>query len=106
MAINRTIIRFSCYLANVNAITEEKDGLKTPLLLASELGHSSMIEMFVESGADLFKCDSNGHSALQLAQIMGRQSTSTSLMTTIGISKSPIFTFFGNYNYCNEDLIS
>ncbi|KAI6219497.1 Protein kinase domain containing protein [Aphelenchoides fujianensis] len=56
-------------LVDVDAVAGIADALKTPLLLAADGGHLSACRRLVEAGADLFYCDANGYSALQLAQI-------------------------------------
>ncbi|KAI6202441.1 Protein kinase domain containing protein [Aphelenchoides besseyi] len=54
---------------DVDAVAGITDSLKTSLLLAADLGHLTACRRLVEAGADLFYCDANGYSALQLAQI-------------------------------------
>jgi ankyrin repeat protein len=61
-----------------------KNCLKTPLLLASENGNTPTLEVLVKYGADLFYFDKNGHSALQLSQMSGNDSSSIALMSIIG----------------------
>uniref|UniRef100_A0A914H1N2 Non-specific serine/threonine protein kinase n=1 Tax=Globodera rostochiensis TaxID=31243 RepID=A0A914H1N2_GLORO len=69
--------------ADVDAVAGLQDTVKTPLGLASSLGHSDVVELLVKSGSDLFYVDSDGHSALQLAQIKGNHDVATLLIGTI-----------------------
>lgn len=69
--------------------------MKSPLLFAAENGHASSINAIIENDADLFYCDVNGHSAIQLAQMGGHNKAVEILMSSIGrnlkISKICIF---------------
>uniref|UniRef100_A0A183BMM4 ANK_REP_REGION domain-containing protein n=1 Tax=Globodera pallida TaxID=36090 RepID=A0A183BMM4_GLOPA len=69
--------------ADVDAVAGLQDTVKTPLGLASSLGHCGVVELLVTSGSDLFYVDSDGHSALQLAQINGNHDVATLLIGTI-----------------------
>ncbi|KAH7717085.1 LRK-1 protein [Aphelenchoides avenae] len=60
-----------------------KDALKTPLQLASEMGHLRVVDMLVEAGADVFHTDANGYSALQLAQMNDQRKTAERLLAAI-----------------------
>ena len=71
------------FLGDVDSISGLGNYLKTPLLLASENGHSEVVEVLIDAGADLFYCDSNGHSALQLAQMNGHEKTAEVLMNSL-----------------------
>lgn len=51
--------------------------------MAAAKGHTSMAELLVLNGADLFYFDSDGHSALQLAQMNGHYSCAHQLILAI-----------------------
>lgn len=70
-------------LADVDAVSGLKDTVKTPLVLAAAFGRCEMVELLVERGADLFYFDSDGHSALQLAQMNGHSALAGQLMASI-----------------------
>lgn len=72
------------FLADINASLGLSNTLKTPLLIASELGHIEMVQVLVNHGADLFYSDTNGYCALQLAQINEHQNVAELLMFSIG----------------------
>ncbi|KAL3092466.1 hypothetical protein niasHS_007675 [Heterodera schachtii] len=69
--------------ADVDAVAGPQDTVKTPLGLASAMGHCSVVQLLVENGADLFYVDSDGHSALQLAQMGGHDQVATLLIGII-----------------------
>uniref|UniRef100_A0A915CSY4 Non-specific serine/threonine protein kinase n=1 Tax=Ditylenchus dipsaci TaxID=166011 RepID=A0A915CSY4_9BILA len=69
--------------ADIDALSEPaKGGLKSALMLASEQGKTETAELLVNYGADLFACDANGYSALQLAQLRAHDATAQLLINS------------------------
>jgi len=75
-----------------------KDDLKTALLLSAENGNLETTKLLANDfNADLFYCDANGHSAVQLAQLNGHHSLVELLLSAIGkilINRSKISAYF------------
>lgn len=88
------------FVADVDAVSV-RDSLQTPIVcfwlecqkkqyivvdpkvMAAARGHTSVAELLVANGADLFHFDANGHSALQLAQMNGHYSCAHQLILAI-----------------------
>uniref|UniRef100_A0A7E4VDA0 Non-specific serine/threonine protein kinase n=1 Tax=Panagrellus redivivus TaxID=6233 RepID=A0A7E4VDA0_PANRE len=68
---------------DIDAVTSLQNASKTPLLLASEHGHAEVVQILIDAGADLFYCDANGHSALQIAQMGGHDGVASVLIAAL-----------------------
>lgn len=68
--------------AGINEISESKKndermreaGIKNALCMAAWQGHSHVLDLLLERGADLSAKDSKGRTALELAEIAGHES--------------------------------
>jgi ankyrin repeat protein len=69
--------------ADIDAVSGIPDSLRTPLEMAAANGRAEILRLLIENGADLFYNDSDGHSALLLAQMNGHQQCSHILISAI-----------------------
>ena len=69
--------------ADIDAISGIQDSFRTPLIMAAAQNRTGMLALLIANGADLFCFDSEGHSALQLAQMQGNDSCAHIIISAI-----------------------